>query len=112
MPTRSRKGYTDFTPAPHTYTVVLDCGHERLMERPLPQVGDRVKCGSCVTATVKAVDERELTVVCDECPRHKIATFHRKATITASTRAAVHNVREKRGHRARVIETGNVLGTP
>lgn len=111
MPPRSRKGYTDLKQLPHSYSVMLSCQHDRLLPKPLPAIGDASVCGSCGPVTVVGVDERELEVYCQDC-RRGVGRFHIKATLSAGTKAAVHGIREKPGHKATVREVGLVLGTP
>lgn len=111
MPRRSMaRRMAGDAPVVYTYTVYLSCEHFRLRRKPLPAIGDVILC--CTdNDVVTGVDETELAVWCPDCNRYIGQPYHRLATLTANTAASVHNVREKRGHRATVHTVGMRLGS-
>lgn len=94
------------THTPHR-RITLSCGHVQYVES-YPELGSVRECGGCrKRAAVVVRDNRALEVYCPDC-KQILITVGMLATITASTRATVHNVRESKGHHAYVRETGEV----
>lgn len=95
---------------PYSYKVTLSCGHRQLlMPDRLPNLDDKVPCSPCQTDSIAVVvDRRELEVYCPDCDK-VVDRFHILATLSADTKASVHNVRDKRGHHASVRVGGDYL---